>query len=74
MQTFDSRFAPAETANGLSFELSHLAVRQTDTLTFSCLFAFRRTSFEPVLSALVDETISFRTEVSFIAKIELLWN
>ena len=70
----DSRFAPANVTNGLSFEPQPFAAKQTDTLTFSYPVVSKGISFEPVLSTVIDETISFQTDVLFIAKIELPGN
>ena len=67
-----SLLAPGKTINGFSFIPSAFAVKQTETLDFSCPVVFSQIEFSPALSTVVLDSISCQTAVSSMA-IMSLW-
>ena len=63
--------APAKTINNFSFVLPPFTVRHTETWTFSCFVFFKAACLAPACLTVMNETISFHTDVSSIAMSEL---
>ena len=61
-----------KTINGFSFVPSALAVKQTETLDFSCPVVFSRIDFFPTFSIVVLDSTSYQTAVSSMV-IMSLW-
>ena len=68
-----SHLASLNTMKGFNVVPSHFPVRQTETRTLMCSVDFMGTTFEPVFSTEVLETISFQTGVLSIAKMLASW-
>ena len=65
----DSLLDTQKTTNGFNLVPSALAAKHTLTIHFPCPVVFKQADFAPCLLIVVLDTMSFQTDVSFIAVI-----